>query len=115
MGTKFSDDLFEPNLKTRSKIDPLGVEIIESTSPDGVIAKFLRLRGEGLNAISFKVADLDKAVEELQAKGLRLVNRVEGGNLREAQFHPKDSFGVMIELAEYNEVHGAVLAALKKT
>lgn len=89
LGTKFSEDIVAPEGKVRSRIDPLGIEIIESTSPDGLISKFIESRGEGLHAISFKVSDLDKAVEELQAKGLRLVGRLKVGNLVEAQFHPR--------------------------
>jgi hypothetical protein len=71
-------------------------------------------RGEGIVAISFKVSNLDEAVEVLQSKGLRLVGRINLGHIREAQFHPKDAHGVMIELAEYQEEHGAARAALGK-
>ena len=113
MGTKFSQVIFAEKFDLKSVLDPLGLELIQSTSPEGVIAKFIKHRGEGLHAVSFKVPNLDEAIAELQAKGLRLVGRIDLGGIREAQFHPKDSFGVMIELCEYQEEHGAVRAIFR--
>ena len=114
LGTKFGETLHVPDWDLRSRLDPLGIELIQPTSPDGVIAKFIERRGEGLCAISLKVPDIEEAIEELQAKGLRLVSRVNLGNLKEAQFHPKDAYGVMIELAEYQGTHGAEVSAIGK-
>lgn len=113
MGTKFSQVIFAEKFDLKSVLDPLGLELIQSTSPEGVIAKFIKHWGEGLHAVSFKVPNLDEAIAELQAKGLRLVGRIDLGGIREAQFHPKDSFGVMIELCEYQEEHGAVRAIFR--
>lgn len=112
LGTQFSGPLeLGHGVHLKSYLDPLGIELIGSTAPDGVVARTLEKRGEGLAAISFKVPDLDEAVAELQAKGLKLVGLVHLGNLREAQFHPKDSYGVMIELCEYDAKQGALVAA----
>jgi methylmalonyl-CoA/ethylmalonyl-CoA epimerase len=112
LGTNFSNTINVEKYTLKSVISPLGLELIESTSPEGVIAKFIERKGEGVSAISFKVPNLEEAIAELQSKGLRLVGRVEQGRLKEAQFHPKDAFGVMIELCEYEDVHGAAQAAL---
>lgn len=115
LGTTFSEPIVdEKTFSIKSVISPLGLELIQSLSPDGVIAKFIEKRGEGIQAISFKVSNLEEAIAELQAKGLRLVGRIEIGRIKEAQFHPKDAFGVMIELCEYQEEHGAASAALGK-
>ncbi len=115
LGTKFSDTIRdEKNFGLNSVIDPLGLELIEGTRPESPITRHIEKRGEGLVAISFKVPNLDEAVEQLQAKGLRLVSRISLGHIKEAQFHPQDSYGVMIELAEYEEEHGAARAALGK-
>jgi methylmalonyl-CoA/ethylmalonyl-CoA epimerase len=110
--TKFSPVIMAEKFDLKSVLDPLGLELIQSTSPEGVIAKFIERRGEGLHAISFKVPNLDEAVAELQAKGLKLVGRIDLGGIREAQFHPKEAFGVMLELCEYQEEHGAARAVL---
>ena len=115
LGTKFGDIIHDDQVfHLRSAIDPLGLELLTSTTPDGVVARSLAKKGEGVHALSFKVPNLDEAVAELQAKGLRLVGRIELGRIREAQFHPKDAYGVMIELCEYEEEHGASRAALGK-
>ena len=108
LGTKFSQPIIVENQKLRSMLDPLGLELIESTSPEGPVAKAVELRGEGLAAISFKVPDIEEAAAELQSKGLRPVSRVEIGKVKEVQFHPKDAHGVMIELCEYEEEHSIV-------
>ncbi len=112
LGTTFSPNIEVEDMQIRSALSPLGVELIESASPDGVVAKAIERRGEGLYALSFKVPDIEEAVNELQSMGLRLVGRVEEGNIREAQFHPKDCHGVMIELCQYQEHSGAAIAVL---
>jgi methylmalonyl-CoA/ethylmalonyl-CoA epimerase len=115
LGTEFSDTIRdEETFFLKSVIDPLGLELIEGTRPESPISRHVEKRGEGLVAISFKVPNLDDAVEQLQARGLQLVGRINLGHIKEAQFHPKGSYGVMIELAEYDEEHGAARAALGK-
>lgn len=107
--TKFCDPIFESG-GSSTVIDPLGLELIAPTKSDNVVAKTIEKRGEGLAAISFKVRDIEEAVKELQSKGLRLIVKSQSGQLKEAQFHPKDSYGVLIELCEYNLEHGALIA-----
>ena len=109
LGTKFSpplnvekDDLGN-NIGMRSVLDPLGLEVFTPASERSAIHHFLEQRGEGLHAISFKVDDIEAAIKHLEESGMRLVGRITLGNLKEAQFHPKDSFGFMIELCEYQE------------
>ena len=102
LGTKFTApmDLREHNM--RAAVDTLGLEVMESTSPDGVVAKTIERRGEGIAAISLKVPDIEEAIAHMQSRGLRLISRLGHGKLKEAHFHPKDSYGVMIELCEYD-------------
>lgn len=114
LDTKFSDLIVADHYKVKSRIDPLGLEILQATSPESPIAKHIEKRGEGLTAIAVKVPDIEEAIKELQAKGLTLVGRIKQGSIEEAQFHPKDTMGVMIELAQYDEVHGAALACLER-
>ena len=115
LGTHFSDIIIEKTFDIKSVISPLGIELIQSISPDGVVAKSIEKKGEGLHAISLKVPDIEEAIAELQSRGMRLVGRIQLGELKEAQFHPKDAYGVMIELAEYKEQHAGVTAILKGT
>ena len=101
LGSKFDDQVNSiPELGTRFIKHPMGIGLVEATSPDGVVARAIEKRGEGLSGISLKVADIEQAIAEMQAKGLRLTGRATVGAKKEAFFHPKDAFGVAIELTE---------------
>ena len=67
LGTKFSDIITDEEWKFESVLEPLGIELIQPTSPDSVVAKAIERRGEGLAAISFKVPDVEQATAELEA------------------------------------------------
>jgi len=97
-------------MDARSMMEPSGIEIIEPLSLDGVSARTLQKRGEGLSLLSLKVADLDEAMAEMKSRGIRLTAQGQRGKLRMAIYHPKDTFGVMIELIEYETQHPAVSA-----
>jgi len=94
--------------KVRTAIIPVGeskIELLESTEPDGVIAKYIEKRGEGLHHLALEVSDIDEALEALRAKGVPLVDEkprtgVEG--TRMAFLHPKGT-KALIELVEPRE------------
>ena len=92
--------------KVKTAFLPIGdteVELLESTEPDGPIAKFIEKKGEGVHHIAFTVADLDGALKDLEEKGVQLIDRkprIGAGNKRIAFLHPKDTFGVLVELSE---------------
>jgi len=118
---KFFSDLFEmefaklgevEEVDARSMMEASGIEILEPLTPDGPTSKTLENRGEGLTLISLKVPNLEEAMAEMKAKGIRLVaERHE--DVRLAVYHPKDTYGVMIELIEYNAEH-PLLNVMKK-
>jgi len=115
LGIKFSKEIIIDEFEARSKIAPIGpvgIELVEPTSSDSVFAKFIERKGEGLNAISLKVPNLDEAVTEMEARGLQPIYRTKYHNMTEVGFHPKSAYGVMIELCEYETIHGAVFACL---
>jgi methylmalonyl-CoA/ethylmalonyl-CoA epimerase len=77
------------------------VELLESTDPDGVIAKFIAKKGEGLHHIAFDVADIHAEMKRLQAEGFVLLNETpkRGADNKLVCFlHPKHTNGVLIEL-----------------
>lgn len=79
------------------------VELLESTTPDGPIAKFIEKNGEGIQHIAFRVENLEAKLEELKAKGVRLIDekpRKGAGGAKIAFLHPKATFGTLIELCE---------------
>jgi len=91
--------------KAKTAIIPVGetkIELIESTDPEGVIAKFIERRGEGLHHIALEVDDIKQALETLEEKGLPLIDReprpgVE--NMSIAFLHPKGT-KILLEVVE---------------
>ncbi len=79
------------------------LELLESTEPDGPVAKFIEARGQGVQHIAFRVENLDEALAELKEKGVRLIDqepRKGAGGARIAFIHPKETSGVLVELCE---------------
>jgi methylmalonyl-CoA/ethylmalonyl-CoA epimerase len=95
--------------KVRTAFFPVGdteVELLESTAEDGPIARFIEKKGEGLHHIAFQVDDLQAALKELEEEGVRLIDREPrqgAGNKMIAFLHPKDTFGVLVELSQSTE------------
>ncbi|MFA4909527.1 MAG: methylmalonyl-CoA epimerase [Desulfobacteria bacterium] len=85
---------------------PIGdseLELLESTSPDGAIAKFIEKRGEGIQHICLQVENIEEALRELKEKGVKLIDetpRRGAGGAKIAFLHPKSTFGVLIEISE---------------
>ena len=79
------------------------IELLEATSPDSVIARFIEKKGEGLHHIALRVPDLVQAVERLKSRGARLVTEeIQKGaeGYRYVFVHPKSAGGVLLELIE---------------
>ena len=79
------------------------VELLESTSPEGPVAKYIEKRGTGIQHVAFRVADIDAALAELKEKGVKLIDqepRIGAGGARIAFLHPKATGGVLVELCE---------------
>ena len=95
--------------KVTTAFFPVGdteVELLESTSPDGPIAKYIEKKGEGIQHIAFRVENIEEALAELKAKGIQLIDekpRRGAGGAKIAFLHPKSTFGVLVELCEKQE------------
>jgi len=79
------------------------LELLESTEPDGPVAKYIESRGEGVQHIAFNVENIEEALRELKEKGVRLIDqepRKGAGGARIAFIHPKETRGVLVELCE---------------
>jgi LAO/AO transport system kinase len=81
------------------------IELLEPTSPDSPISKFLEKRGGGLHHVALKVPDLNAAVERLRAAGARLLNepRAGAGGHIYVFVHPASTGGVLLELIQESE------------
>ena len=94
--------------KVKTAVIPVGeskIELLESTDPEGVIAKYIEKRGEGLHHLALEVSNINDALETLAKQGVALIdekprNGVE--NTRIAFLHPKGT-KVLIELVEPGE------------
>ncbi len=92
--------------KVRTAFLPVGdseIELLESTDPEGPIGKFIAAKGQGVQHIAFRVDNIDAALAELKAKGVRLIDetpRYGAGGARIAFLHPKSTGGVLIEISE---------------
>jgi methylmalonyl-CoA/ethylmalonyl-CoA epimerase len=83
------------------------VELLESTDPDGVIAKYIEKKGEGIHHIAFAVKNIEEEMERLKAEGFVLLNEKpkKGADNKLVCFmHPKNTNGVLIELCQEIEL-----------
>ena len=79
------------------------IELLESTDPNGVIAKFIERKGEGLHHIAFEVVDIEAEMERLQKEGFILLSdkpKPGADNKLICFLHPKNTNGVLIELCQ---------------
>lgn len=80
------------------------VELLEASSDDSPIAKFVAKRGPGIHHVCFAVDDLDETLDKCRQAGLRLIDetpRIGAEGKRIAFLHPSATGGVLVELSEY--------------
>ena len=106
LGLDFEGDETVEQQKVTTAFFPVGeseVELLESTSPDGPVAKFIEKKGEGIQHVAFRVENIEEALQELKHKGVRLIDetpRIGAGGAKIAFLHPKATNGVLVELCE---------------
>ena len=105
LGLEVKDIEIVAEQKVRTAIIPIGeskIELLESTDPEGVIAKHIEKRGEGLHHIALEVSSIEEALSLLKAKEIPLVDekpRKGVENTRIAFLHPKET-KALIELVQ---------------
>ena len=85
------------------KVGDSKVELLESTTPDGPIAKSIEKRGEGMHHIAFEVADIRREMARLRSVGFQLLSEEpkRGADNKLVCFvHPKSANGVLVELTQ---------------
>lgn len=98
LGLKVTDTIEQPDQKVKNVFMKLGdasVELIAALGAGSPVEKFIEKHGEGLYCLSIQVDDLDKATQELEAKGMKVVDM---SPLPVKFLHPKETHGVLIEL-----------------
>lgn len=94
--------------KVRVAFLPTGdseIELLEATSEDSPIAKFIEKNGEGVQHIAYRVENVEAAIAEMKEKGVRMIDekpRYGAGGAQIAFCHPKSTGGVLIELCQRN-------------
>ncbi len=79
------------------------IELLEPTSPEGPLSRFVEKRGEGIHHIAFAVDDLGAALKDLEAAKMELIDsdgRTGAEGLAIAFLHPRSTHGVLVELCE---------------
>ena len=93
--------------RVRVAMLPIGdtrVELLEPTTPDSAVGKFLAKRGPGIHHIAVKVQDINASLAELKRKGARLIDetpRIGAGGCLVAFVHPTSAHGVLLELVQH--------------
>ena len=106
LGLKLSPEETVEAEQVRVVMVPLGetrMELLEPTSENSVIAKFIAKKGEGLHHVSLRVPDLPATVERLKRSGVQLVSneiKVGAGGHKYIFVHPSSAGGVLLELVE---------------
>jgi len=105
LGLELTDVKEVPEQAVTVAFLPVGeskIELVEPLTADGGIARFLEKRGEGLHHICLEVDDIEAALQDLAAQGVRLIDEQprQGAHGRVAFLHPKSAHGVLIELIE---------------
>ncbi|AEH25357.1 methylmalonyl-CoA epimerase [Pyrococcus yayanosii] len=109
LGFKVEEVEEVPDQKVRVAVIRVGesrIELLEATSEDSPIAKFIEKRGEGIHHLAIGVEDIEAKLEELKRKGYRLIDekpRIGAGGAKIAFVHPKSVTGVLLELCERSE------------
>ena len=86
------------------KVGETSLELLLPTASDSPVSKFLETKGEGFHHMALEVEDIDSALEELKAAGVKLIDEKarEGAHGAKVAFiHPKATFGLLVELCQY--------------
>jgi len=106
MGVKCVDVEEVEEQKVKTAFLPLKdteIELLEGTSEESPVSKFIEKKGEGIHHIALRVDNLEEALAELKEKGVRLIDekpRDGAGGCRIAFVHPKSTGGILLELSE---------------
>lgn len=106
LGLSISAEEVVEGERVRVVMIPVGesrIELLEATSEDSAIARFISKHGEGIHHVCLKIPDLDATVENLKKDGVRLVSteiKIGAGGHRYVFVHPQSAGGVLLELAE---------------
>ncbi len=106
LGLNCSDTEVVEEQKVKVAFLPVGdseIELLESTSEDGPIARYIEKNGEGIQHIALGVDNIEEAIAYMKAQGMRMIDekpRYGAGGAKIAFVHPKSSGRILLELTE---------------
>ena len=106
LGLKVAGEEIVEEQKVKVAFLPLGdseLELLESTSTEGPITRFIEKKGEGIQHIAFRVNNIEEILEKLKKGGVRLIDekpRYGAGGAKIAFLHPKSTNGILVQLCE---------------
>jgi len=106
LGLSFEGTETVAEQKVTTAFFPVGeseVELLESTAPDGPIAKYIEKKGTGIQHVALRVENIEEALAELKQKGVQLIDQTPrhgAGGAKIAFLHPKATGGVLVELCQ---------------
>ncbi len=83
------------------------LELLQPTDPESPVARFINSRGEGVHHIALKTENIEKVLQELEDRGVRLIDKIPrqgAGGKKVAFLHPSASFGALLELCEEENI-----------
>ncbi len=101
------EEVPEQKVRVAVIMTPQGrIELLEPTSDDSTVAKYLEKKGEGMHHLALQVDDIDAEIASLMSQDTRMIDetaRIGAGGARIAFIHPKSAGGVLTELCERPE------------
>ena len=94
---KYQDEKMETALIS---IGEAQFELLASLEPQSLIDRFIEGRGEGIHHVSLEVDHFDQVIEDIKAKGLKVISEADTEDFKAAFIHPQSSFGVLTEIIE---------------
>jgi len=99
-----TEEIADQKVKAVSlRVGDASLELLEPTSLDSPIARFIEKRGEGVHHLSFEVDDIDAEIERLKREGFQMIDqtpRIGADGYRIAFIHPKSTAGVLVEISQ---------------
>ncbi len=111
LGLELIEEEEVPDQKVRVakfRAGDVDIELLEPTSPDSPIAKFLSARGQGIHHIAYKTDDISGQIEKIVDKGATMIDNVPrtgAGGMKIAFIHPKSTAKILTEICEGHNEH----------
>ncbi len=107
--------LYIDSIQAFNSMSTLMLDVFQPREPEGIAARQMAaFGGAGLTTVSFLVSDIDSATAHIESCGVPILSRIGfPGVEKQTQFRPRDCFGMVLELVQYEPTHDEVIARIK--